>query len=380
MTSPPSATALLAWYDRHRRDLPWRARPGETADPYRVWLSEIMLQQTTVTAVKPYFAAFLARFPTVEALASAEPEAVMGAWAGLGYYSRARNLHACAKVVAAEHGGRFPGTEAALRSLPGVGAYTSAAIAAIAFGEPAAAVDGNVERVFSRVMALEEPLPGARGRIRDAALAVVPAERPGDFAQALMDLGATICTPRNPACALCPWRPACAAARAGAQTDYPRKAAKKAGALRRGTAFVLRRDDGAVLLRTRPPRGLLGGMSETPTTEWAADGAHPALGAAPVRADWRIGNAPVRHVFTHFPLELTVCAATCAADVAAPDGHRFVPAQALADEPLPTVMRKVVEAGLALLGAPRPAAQADADAGFTPPPAPAHRRGTRRSR
>jgi len=347
-----TAAALLAWYDRHRRALPWRALPGEQADPYRVWLSEIMLQQTTVAAVKPYFAAFLDRFPTVEALAAAPSEAVMSAWAGLGYYSRARNLHACAQAVVRDHAGRFPHSEAALRTLPGIGAYTAGAVAAIAFGQRAAAVDGNVERVMSRLHRIEAPMPAGRCEVARATLAIVPDDRPGDFAQAMMDLGATICTPRKPACALCPWQSSCRARAAGLQEDYPRKLKKKERPLRRGAAFVATRADGAVLLRTRPAKGLLGSMAEVPTTAWTVTH-DPSLQltAAPMPGPWLTANAPVRHVFTHFPLELTVLAAHVPAGTEPPEGMRFTPLDALGDEPLPTVMRKVIEAGLAALGA-----------------------------
>jgi A/G-specific adenine glycosylase len=336
----PQSSDLLAWYDRHRRDLPWRAKPGETADPYRVWLSEIMLQQTTVAAVKPYFARFLERFPTVEVLAQAPTDAVMQAWAGLGYYSRARNLHACAKAVVAEHGGRFPDTEAGLRALPGIGAYTAAAVAAIAFQQPAAAVDGNVERVVSRLFTVEDPLPKAKSLIRSLVEDLVPAERPGDFAQALMDLGATICTPKRPACSLCPWMAPCQARAAGLQESFPRKAAKNSGTLRRGAAFVAVREDGAVLLRTRPPSGLLGGMAEVPTSAWAGD-YEWSQGDAPLEAEWRRLPGVVRHTFTHFPLELTVFMAELG-DVAVPDGMRWTAREALAGEALPGVMRKVL--------------------------------------
>lgn len=346
----PAAADLLAWYDRHRRALPWRAVAGERADPYRVWASEIMLQQTTVTAVKPYYERFMARFPTVEALAAAPSEEVMQAWAGLGYYSRARNLHACAQAVMAQHGGRFPDTEEALRALPGIGAYTAGAVAAIAFDRPAAAVDGNVERVMTRLFAIAEELPGARPLVRERVLGLMPQGRPGDFAQALMDLGATICTPRNPACGLCPWRDPCAARRAGTQDSFPRKAPKKAGATRLGAAFVLLRQDGAVLLRTRPPKGLLGGMAEVPTSEWRAgyelDG---AAQDAPVATRWHRLSPPVRHVFTHFPLELTVFRAQAPAGTSAPPGMRFTAPQRLGAEPFPSVMLKVLEtAGLAV--------------------------------
>lgn len=345
----PRAADLLAWYDRHRRVLPWRALPGEQADPYRVWASEIMLQQTTITAVKPYFERFMARFPTVEALAQAPSESVMQAWAGLGYYSRARNLHACAKVVAGQHGGRFPDTEAALRELPGIGAYTAGAVAAIAFDRPAAAVDGNVERVMTRLFAIEEEMPGAKPLVRERVLALMPA-RPGDFAQALMDLGATICTPRSPACGLCPWREPCRARIAGTQETYPRKAAKKTGKTRFGAAFVAMREDGAVLVRTRPAKGLLGGMVEVPGGEWRAD--YPleeALQDAPLPAGWRRLIAPVRHVFTHFPLELTVFVAELPLEAEAPEGMRFTPFARLREEAFPSVFLKALEAGLEAL-------------------------------
>ncbi len=346
-TAPqPRAADLLAWYDRHRRVLPWRALPGEQADPYRVWASEIMLQQTTITAVKPYYERFMTRFPTVEALAQAPSESVMQAWAGLGYYSRARNLHACAKVVADQHGGRFPDTEEGLRELPGIGAYTAGAVAAIAFDRPAAAVDGNVERVMTRLFAIEEEMPGAKPLVRERVLALMP-DRPGDFAQALMDLGATICTPRSPACGLCPWREPCRARIAGTQETYPRKAAKKTGKTRFGAAFVAMREDGAVLVRTRPAKGLLGGMVEVPGGEWRADyRLEEALDDAPLVAQWRRLIAPVRHVFTHFPLELTIFVAELPLDAQAPEGMRFTPFARLREEAFPSVFLKALEAGL----------------------------------
>ncbi|OAS19937.1 A/G-specific adenine glycosylase [Methylobacterium platani] len=354
--SRPDAADLLVWYDRHRRALPWRALPGVAPDPYRVWLSEIMLQQTTVAAVKPYFARFLERFPTVEALAAAPEEAVMGAWAGLGYYSRARNLHACAKAVA--EAGRFPDTVDGLRKLPGIGAYTAGAIAAIAFDRPAAAVDGNVERVVSRLYAIETPIPAARPEIRRLAESLVPDKRPGDFAQAVMDLGATLCTPKRPACALCPWMQPCRARAEGLQETFPRKVKKVAGALRRGAAFVvLRAGDDAVLLRTRPPEGLLGAMAEPPTSEWRADyDPAQALLDAPLDARWKRLPGSVRHVFTHFPLELTVFLARVAAGTPAPEGMRFTPRAGLEAEPLPGAMKKVLAHALEQkLAAPPPA-------------------------
>jgi A/G-specific adenine glycosylase len=343
----PDGVDLLAWYDRHRRRLPWRALPGETPDPYRVWLSEIMLQQTTVKAVAPYFARFVARWPNVGALAAAPLDDVLRLWAGLGYYARARNLHACAQVVVACHDGRFPSSQAELGALPGVGPYTAAAIAAIAFNAPAAAVDGNVERVVARLFAVEDELPAAKSEIRRLAEGLIPAERAGDFAQALMDLGATICTPKKPACVLCPWTHACTARQRGDAEAFPRKVPKTEGRLRRGAAFVAIRADGCVLLRARPPKGLLGGMTEVPTSEWRHDfGEREALAAAPLlsraRARWRRVPGAVRHVFTHFPLELAVYAAEVPASTRAPTGMRWVALAALPDEALPNVMRKVL--------------------------------------
>jgi A/G-specific adenine glycosylase len=338
--------ALLAWYDRHRRKLPWRAGPGQAADPYAVWLSEIMLQQTTVKAVAPYYENFLARWPTVGDLAAAPLDDVLKLWAGLGYYARARNLHACARAVVERHGGQFPDDEAGLRTLPGIGAYTAAAVAAIAFGRPAVPVDGNVERVLARLDALDEVLPAAKPRIRALAATLTSAGRPGDFAQGLMDLGATICTPARPACALCPWTAACKARRLGSPEDFPRKAARTPGRLRRGAAFWMVRPDGAVLVRTRPPEGLLGGMTEMPTTTWThAFDESLALADAPLlpgrKPRWRRAPGLVTHVFTHFPLELVVYAADLPADATAPPGMRFVALDQLAGEALPNLMRKV---------------------------------------
>jgi A/G-specific adenine glycosylase len=343
---------LLDWYDRHRRDLPWRAAAGATPDPYRVWLSEIMLQQTTVTAVAPYFARFVARWEDVRALAAASLEDVLRAWAGLGYYARARNLHACAKAVVERYGGAFPCTEAALAELPGIGPYTAAAIAAIAFGARAAAVDGNVERVMARLYAVEQELPAAKPHIRVLAAGLVPPRRAGDFAQAMMDLGATICTPKRPACALCPCIKACRACARGEPTAFPRRARKRAGELRRGAAFVALRADGCVLVRSRPPRGLLGGMTEVPTTPWTPDfAAKAALSAAPAfaraRPQWRRIPGVVSHVFTHFPLDLTVYWAQVPAGTRAPAGARWTSLSALSGEALPSLMRKVLAHALA---------------------------------
>lgn len=340
---------LLAWYDAEGRALPWRVRPedharGVQADPYRVWLSEIMLQQTTVAAVTPYYAKFLERFQTVEALAAAPRDDVLALWAGLGYYARARNLHACAEAVAAA-GGVFPDTEEGLRALPGVGAYTAAAIAAACYDAPANVVDGNVERVIARLFAVEEALPKAKLRLRDLAAPLVDPKRPGDYAQALMDLGATVCTPRNPDCAACPWTRACAARAGGTPTDYPKKAKKAAKPVRRGVAFVLVRD-GAVLLRRRAEAGLLGGMAEPPGTPWRAEAwtEDEALAHAPARARWARAGA-VRHVFSHFALELDVRRATARARFNPVDGW-WADVDALDCEALPSVMRKVLAAGL----------------------------------
>jgi A/G-specific adenine glycosylase len=346
--SSPQPTDLLAWYDRHRRKLPWRAGPGERADPYRVWLSEIMLQQTTVKAVAPYYARFLARWGDVRALAAAPLEDVLKAWAGLGYYARARNLHACARAVVERHGGEFPPDEAALRELPGIGAYTAAAIAAIAFDAAATPVDGNIERVIARLYAIDSPLPAAKPEIVQLARALTPAQRAGDFAQAMMDLGATICTPKNPACVLCAWDESCAAHARGDAETFPRRVPRSEGVLRCGAAFVARRCDGRVLLRSRPAKGLLGGMTEVPTTEWTAAFVEAdALGNTPRFAGrtsikWRRTAGIVRHVFTHFPLELTVYLAEVPARTPAPRGSRWARISELPGEALPSLMRKVL--------------------------------------
>jgi A/G-specific adenine glycosylase len=338
----PQAVAplLLAWYDANARDLPWRARPGAPApDPYRVWLSEVMLQQTTVAAVKPYFEGFLARWPRVADLAAAPTEEVMRAWAGLGYYARARNMHAAAKALAARGG--FPDDEDGWRALPGVGAYTAAAVAAIAFGRRAVVVDGNVERVVSRLFAIEEPLPGARKALRAAADAITPEARAGDFAQAMMDLGAGVCAPRRPACTLCPLTSVCAGLARGLAETLPRKMAKAARPQRRGAVFWIE-SDGAALLRTRPETGLLGGMSELPGTDWREDfdpDDAPAL--APLAADW-VHAGEARHVFTHFALTLDVFVARLPAAAPAPEGCRWVALGDLSREALPTLMRKAI--------------------------------------
>jgi A/G-specific adenine glycosylase len=359
----PDARKLLAWYARHARVLPWRARRGDIADPYRVWLSEIMLQQTTVRAVKPYYEKFLALWPDVAALAAAPVEEVMKAWAGLGYYSRARNLHACAKAIVADRAGSFPNDEASLRALPGVGPYTAAAIAAIAFGRRAIVIDGNVERVVARIGAIETPLPAAKPAIRDCAERLTPSRRAGDFAQAMMDLGATICTPRRPACALCPWMGACAAQARGDPESFPRKAPKRAAIERRGAAFVVTDANGRLLARTRAARGLLGGMTEVPTTEWSAAFARrEAREHAPIPARWTKAPAPVAHVFTHFPLTLDVYVARLAGDAPAPDGMRWIEAREIAGEAFPNVFRKVLAAA-GLAPAERPPARRAARGG-----------------
>jgi A/G-specific adenine glycosylase len=329
--------------------LPWRAPPGRRADPYHVWLSEIMLQQTTVKAVGPYYVKFLKLWPDISALAAAPLDDVLKAWAGLGYYARARNLHACARAVVERHGGKIPDTEAALRDLPGIGPYTAAAVAAIAFDESASPVDGNIERVIARLSALEVPLPAAKPEIAELAHALTPPRRAGDFAQAMMDLGATICTPKTPVCALCPWNQSCKAFARGDAETFPRRLPKREGDLRRGAAFVVQRADGFVLVRTRPEKGLLGGMTEVPTTEWSRDfDAATAMEGAPRFASmrqplaWQKTLGVVRHVFTHFPLELIVYVSEVPARTAALKGTRWVKISELGGEALPSLMRKVI--------------------------------------
>lgn len=354
----------MAWYHKNGRVLPWRAAPGGKADPYAVWLSEIMLQQTTVATVKGYFNAFIERWPDVHALAAAPREDVLAAWAGLGYYARARNLHAAAQYVADTHHGQFPQTEAELRALPGVGAYTAAAIAAIAFGERAVVVDGNIERVTARWQAVSEPLPGAKPQLRDVMDALTPREGAGDFAQAMMDIGAMICTPSRqttvsageqsqPACDLCPLAPTCVG-RHDNPAQFPVKAPKKTKPQRRGVAVVFRDGAGRVLLEKRGDQGLLGGMLVFPGSDWA-DG-NPRredypLTAGMVAADLlehaahcqRL-NEGVDHVFTHFRLTLSIHEALIKAETAVPDGYQWVDADSLPRLALPTVMRKVAEA------------------------------------
>ena len=358
MTASPAITAaLLGWYDRHRRDLPWRARGRVEPDPYAVWLSEVMLQQTTVAAVKGFYARFLARWPDVAALAAAPREEVLKEWAGLGYYARARNLHDCAAAVIERHGGRFPSTEAELRTLPGIGDYTAAAVASIAFGRVATVVDGNVERVVARLHALETPLPAARTEIRRLASALVPEDRPGDFAQATMDFGATLCTPRAPACAICPVASLCAARRAGTQALYPRRLPKKATPQRFGAMAVVERPDGAVLVRTRPSSGLLGGMTEFVGSDWGPDAPDPDAFARACNVTLR-PTGRVEHVFTHFALQLDVYTGV-SIGIPLLEGHRWVTPEQLGREPIPNVFGKVwaatrdAESAVVALGADR---------------------------
>lgn len=341
LLAPTIADDLLAWYDGHARVLPWRSPPGHALppDPYRVWLSEVMLQQTTVAAVTPRYLRFLARWPTVADLAAAHEADVMQEWAGLGYYARARNLHACAKAIVSEHGGAFPRSEEALRALPGVGAYTAAAVAAIAFGARAVVVDGNVERVIARLARLPDPVALAKPLIRDLADGITPQTRCGDFAQAMMDLGATVCTPRSPQCLLCPLRSACAAHRSGQPEAYPVKQAKRLKPRRFGAAFWLEQG-GSVLLVRRPPSGLLGGLLAFPTTNWGDTPLNAPISGVPCKANWALSESHVQHAFTHFHLELQVLAARI----------NFRPAFAdavwwrlddLRSAGLPTAMRKV---------------------------------------
>jgi A/G-specific adenine glycosylase len=345
-TSSDLADRLLAWYDRNGRTLPWRAPKGVRPDPYHVWLSEVMLQQTTVVAVAPYFLAFLQRWPTVTDLARAPLDDVLTAWAGLGYYARARNLHKCAQTVAEWRDGVFPDDEAALRLLPGIGDYTAAAIAAIAFDRPAVVMDGNIERVMARMFAVTDPLPGVKPRLKALAGQVTPDRRPGDYAQAAMDLGATVCTPRQPACVLCPWRDACEGCRQGIAAELPAKQAKAERPTRRGMAFWTVRKDGAVLLRRRPESGLLGGMMEVPSTPWRDQSwdLDEALGSRPADAQWRLLPGLVRHSFTHFHLELTVAAGR--AKVPELAKGLWCPLDRLEEYALPTLMRKVVRHAL----------------------------------
>ncbi|HEU4379004.1 MAG TPA: A/G-specific adenine glycosylase [Hyphomicrobiaceae bacterium] len=353
LPGPESMAGLLDWYDQERRDLPWRAKPGRKADPYRVWLSEIMLQQTTVPAVIPYYQRFLERWPSIDALAAAPLDDVLAAWAGLGYYSRARNLHKCAGVIVAEHNGRFPDTEEELGRLPGIGPYTAAAIAAIAFAAPTMPVDGNIERVTARLFAVRDPLPGAKPQIRRLAQTLTPPRRAGDAAQALMDLGASLCSVKRPSCLMCPLERECGARALGLEAALPIKAAKPERPLRLGFAFLALREDGCILLRKRAPAGLLGGMLEVPSTDWAETlpEARQALRAAPVRGDWWAVPGTVTHTFTHFRLETMVYRALVASEAALtfwadPSRCSWIPRRDLNAQALPTVMRKIIAHGL----------------------------------
>lgn len=349
MRETPSPTVLLDWYDTHARELPWRVSPadrlaGVLPDPYRVWLSEVMLQQTTVAAVREYFLRFTSLWPSVNDLANAADERVMGEWAGLGYYARARNLLKCARAVANDFNGRFPDTREVLLDLPGIGPYTASAIAAIAFDRPETVVDGNVERVMARLHAVETPLPGAKPELTEHAAALTPQDRPGDYAQAVMDLGATICTPRSPACGICPWMNACQARSLGIQAQLPAKSPKKDKPTRFGYIYVGRRTDGAWLLEQRPEKGLLGGMLGWPGSAWS-DAPNEA---PPAAAEWRDLGEEVRHTFTHFHLRLAVRIATLDED-AIPAQGRFIPARDFRPSDLPTVMRKAYDLAAASL-------------------------------
>ncbi len=321
---------ILTWYDKHRRELPWRAAYGQVPDPYHVWLSEIMLQQTTVATVKSYFLKFLRLWPDVDTMAGAELNDILAAWAGLGYYARARNLHACAKIIAGQHGGFFPQTIVELQKLPGIGPYTGGAIAAIAFDQSVAAVDGNVERVLSRYYAIEAPLPDSKPLIHKRAIVLVPQQRAGDFAQAMMDLGATVCTPRSPNCTICPLATECRGLKKGIASTLPRKIPKKPRPTRCGKAFVVQREDGAVLLRRRPVKGLLGGMLEVPCSEWL-EGESTAV-------------KMIEHTFTHFHLMLEVITSDTIneAEIRDSSTHEWVALNQLAGKALPTVMKKVL--------------------------------------
>ena len=341
---PKITESLLQWYDAHARALPWRMTRGQKPDPYRVWLSEIMLQQTVVKTVIPYFETFVARFPTIDDLARAERDEVLRLWAGLGYYSRARNLHACAQNIVNEHQSRFPKALDALKKLPGIGAYTAGAIASIAFNQKEAAIDGNVERVITRLHAFEQPVSEIKNVIREKVEALIPADRPGDFAQAMMDLGATICIPKAPRCISCPLAKYCAACKAGEPTLYPVKPVKKAKPRRYGAAFLLYRSDGAVLLEDRPDHGLLGGMTGVPTSAWLEAVSHEdvLLQSAPVNARWQKREDVVTHVFTHFQLTLTLYRADASKTTTIKPPYRWSSANGPQGEALPTLFRKVI--------------------------------------
>jgi len=338
---PPTSSLLLRWYDKNRRIMPWRALASETPNPYRVWLSEVMLQQTTVGAVAPYFQKFVKRWPRIEDLAAADLDDILRIWAGLGYYRRARSLHECAAKIVNDYGGVFPQDEKVLLDLPGFGPYTAAAVRAIAFDERANVVDGNVERVVARIFGIKTPLPKAKTELRAAAERLLPKSRYCDYAQALMDLGATICTPRNAKCDLCPWRKSCRALVFGIVETLPRRTKARPKPVRRAIAFVLINDRGEILLRQRPKTGLLGGMMEVPSSMWC-EGDMPMLAhvrrEAPVTARWTLVPGIVHHVFSHFELEVQVAVSRNNKHLA---GH-WVAVDQLADEALPSVMRKII--------------------------------------
>lgn len=340
---------LLDWYDRNARDLAWRISPADRGrgiqpDPYRVWLSEVMLQQTTVAAVQDYFRRFTALWPTITDLAKAPDTVVMGQWAGLGYYARARNLLKCARTVVADYQGHFPTSREVLMTLPGIGPYTAAAIAAIAFDHPETVVDGNVERVMARFFAIQTPLPPAKAELTRLATSLTPPRRAGDYAQAVMDLGATICTPKSPTCGLCPWSDGCLACQQGVAAQLPRKVPKKPKPTRVGTVYVARRADGAWLLERRPAKGLLGGMLGWPGSDWSDGVQKPP----PIDATWHQAPAEVRHTFTHFHLRLNVMVADVTHRTP-PDQGAFIIAPDFRPSDLPTVMRKVFDVAASLV-------------------------------
>lgn len=338
---------LLDWYDVHAREMPWRTSPaerkaGEMPDAYAVWMSEIMLQQTTVATVKDYFRRFIARWPSVRDLAAAQDADVMAEWAGLGYYARARNLLKCARAVVTDHDGVFPADHDALLKLPGVGPYTAAAVSSIAFDLPHAVLDGNVERVMARIYDIHTPLPTAKPELMHHAERLTPLNRPGDYAQAVMDLGATICTPKSPACGICPWREPCVGRAAGTAPDLPKKLPKKAKPIRHGTVYLGQREDGAWLLETRPEKGLLGGMLGWPGSDWVDTTEPHPPSTPPAIGDWQIHSGEVRHTFTHFHLVLTIQTATLPQDTD-PTCGVFVPRDGFSPSDLPTVMRKAFD-------------------------------------
>ena len=344
----PKARSLLAWYDKHRRILPWRALPHKTPDPYRVWVSEVMLQQTTVATVGPYFQKFMNRWPTVHDLAKASRDDVLRMWAGLGYYRRAHLMHDCAQAIVNEYGGVFPSTVDELLALPGFGPYTAAAVAAIAFDRRANVVDGNVERVMARIFAVKAPMPASKPQLRELAETLLPNQRSGDYAQALMDLGATICTPRSPKCGLCPWVKSCAANAQGIAEQLPARLRKAAKPVRHTTAFILINNKNEILLRRRPAKGLLGGMMEVPSSPWLTHepgSKDPPQMHAPAKAKWVVVPGQVRHIFSHFELRVAVFVAHTKRKGV---GY-WVPLKAWEEEALPSVMRKIVRHALTAL-------------------------------